>query len=41
MIIKALGRQGWNRRLAAEELGLSRRALQYKLKEYDLLDEKE
>ena len=41
MIIKALGRHRGNRRLAAEELGLSRRALQYKLKEYDLLDEKE
>lgn len=41
MIIKALGRHRENRRLAAEELGLSRRALQYKLKEYDLLDEKE
>jgi DNA-binding NtrC family response regulator len=41
MIIKALGRHRGNRRLTAEELGLSRRALQYKLKEYDLLDEKE
>lgn len=41
MIVKALGRHRGNRRLAAEELGLSRRALQYKLKEYDLLDEKE
>lgn len=41
MIIKALGRHKGNRRLAAEELGLSRRALQYKLKEYDLLDDKE
>ena len=41
MIIKALGRHRGNRRLAAEELGLSRRALQYKLKEYDLLDGKE
>jgi DNA-binding NtrC family response regulator len=41
MIIKALGRQKGNRRLAAEELGLSRRALQYKLKEYDLLDGRE
>jgi DNA-binding NtrC family response regulator len=41
MIIKALGRHRGNRRLAAEELGLSRRSLQYKLKEYDLLEEKE
>src|SRR6266702_3801755 len=41
MIIKALGRHRGNRRLAAEELGLSRRMLQYKLKEYDLLDEKD
>lgn len=40
MIIKALGRQGGNRRLAAEELGISRRMLQYKLKDYDLLDDK-
>jgi DNA-binding NtrC family response regulator len=41
MIIKALGRHSGNRRLAAEELGLSRRSLQYKLKEYDLLDERD
>ncbi|MBT0663037.1 sigma-54 dependent transcriptional regulator [Geobacter pelophilus] len=41
MIIKALGKHRGNRRLASEELGLSRRALQYKLKEYNLLDEKE
>ena len=41
MIVKALGRNRGNRRLAAEELGLSRRMLQYKLKEYDLLDEKD
>jgi DNA-binding NtrC family response regulator len=41
MIIKALGRNRDNRRLTAEELGLSRRALQYKLKEFDLLGEKE
>lgn len=40
MIVKALGRHRGNRRLAAEELGLSRRTLQYKLKEYDLLDGK-
>lgn len=41
MIVKALGRHKGNRRLTAEELGLSRRALQYKLKEYGLLDDKE
>ncbi len=41
MIVKALGRQGGNRRLAAEELGISRRMLQYKLKDYDLLDDKD
>ncbi len=41
IIIKALGRHRGNRRLAAGELGLSRRALQYKLKEHNLLDEKE
>ncbi len=40
MIVKALGRHGGNRRLTAEELGISRRSLQYKLKEYGLLDEK-
>jgi two-component system response regulator AtoC len=41
MIIKALARQGGNRRLAAEDLGISRRMLQYKLKDYDLLDDKD
>jgi transcriptional regulator with PAS, ATPase and Fis domain len=41
MIIKALGRQRGNRRLTAEELGMSRRALQYKLKEFGLLDDRE
>lgn len=40
MIIKALNRHAGNRRLAATELGFSRRTLQYKLKEYGLLDEK-
>ncbi len=40
IIIKALDRHGGNRRLAAEELGVSRRTLQYKLKEFGLLDEK-
>lgn len=39
MIVRALGRHGENRRLAAEELGLSRRTLQYKLKEFGLLDD--
>lgn len=38
MIVKALNRHGGNRRLAAEELGFSRRTLQYKLKEFGLLD---
>ncbi|ABQ26208.1 sigma-54-dependent transcriptional regulator [Geotalea uraniireducens] len=38
MIIKALNKHGGNRRLAAEELGFSRRTLQYKLKEFGLLD---
>jgi DNA-binding NtrC family response regulator len=40
MIVKALHRHAGNRRLAATELGFSRRTLQYKLKEYGLLDEK-
>lgn len=38
LIGKAIKKQGGNRRLAAEELGISRRTLQYKLKEYGLLD---
>jgi DNA-binding NtrC family response regulator len=38
MIVKALAKQGGNRRLAAAELGMSRRTLQYKLKEFGLLD---
>jgi two-component system response regulator AtoC len=38
MILKALQRNGDNRRLAAAELGISRRTLQYKLKEFDLLE---
>ncbi|MGB9080964.1 MAG: sigma-54 dependent transcriptional regulator [Desulfuromonadaceae bacterium] len=37
MIINALQKQGGNRRLAAAELGISRRTLQYKLKEFGLL----
>ncbi len=37
MIVKALEKHNGNRRLAAEDLGLSRRSLQYKLKEFDLL----
>ncbi len=39
IIIKALNKHGGNRRLAADELGISRRTLQYKLKEYGLLEE--
>ena len=38
MIVKALRKHGENRRLAAVELGMSRRTLQYKLKEFGLLD---
>ncbi len=38
VILKALHKHGGNRRLAAAELGVSRRTLQYKLKEYGLLD---
>jgi transcriptional regulator with PAS, ATPase and Fis domain len=37
MIVNALQKQGGNRRLAATELGISRRTLQYKLKEFGLL----
>jgi two-component system response regulator AtoC len=40
IIRKALDMHGGNRRLTATELGISRRSLQYKLKEYGLLDEK-
>jgi DNA-binding NtrC family response regulator len=40
IICKALKRHAGNRRLAAEELGVSRRTLQYKLKEFGLLEEK-
>ena len=39
MIVKALHKHGENRRLAAKELGISRRTLQYKLKDFGLLDE--
>ncbi len=39
MIVKALERHDGNRRLAAEELHISRRSLQYKLKEFGLLNE--
>ncbi len=39
IIIKALRNHRGNRRLAAEEMGITRRSLQYKLKEYGLLDE--
>ena len=40
MIVKVLNRHAGNRRLAAAELGFSRRTLQYKLKEHGLLDGK-
>jgi two-component system response regulator AtoC len=40
IIVRALRNHGGNRRLAAAELGISRRTLQYKLKEYDLLDDR-
>ncbi|GFO59205.1 sigma-54-dependent Fis family transcriptional regulator [Geomonas silvestris] len=39
LIVKAVQKNGGNRRLAAAELGISRRSLQYKLKEYGLLEE--
>ncbi|MDA8430759.1 MAG: sigma-54 dependent transcriptional regulator [Geobacteraceae bacterium] len=39
MIVKVLERHDGNRRLAAEELHISRRSLQYKLKEFGLLNE--
>ncbi|HEX9079090.1 MAG TPA: sigma 54-interacting transcriptional regulator, partial [Desulfuromonadaceae bacterium] len=38
LIVEALQRRGGNRRLAAEDLRMSRRTLQYKLKEFGLLD---
>jgi DNA-binding NtrC family response regulator len=38
LIIKALERHHGNRQLAADDLQMSRRSLQYKLKEYGLLD---
>ncbi len=38
MILQTLERCGNNRRLAAEQLGISRRTLQYRLKEYGLID---
>jgi len=37
LIAEAIRKHGGNRRLTAEELGISRRSLQYKLKEYGLL----
>jgi two-component system, NtrC family, response regulator AtoC len=39
IIVNALHKHGGNRRLTAGELGISRRTLQYKLKEFGLLDE--
>lgn len=41
LIIRALEKHRGNRRLTAEELGISRRTLQYKLKEFGLLDNTE
>ncbi len=38
LILKALNNHDGNRRQAAAELGISRRTLQYKLREYGLLD---
>lgn len=40
MIVRALRKHDGNRRLTAEDLGMSRRTLQYKLKEHGLLDER-
>lgn len=40
-IMLVLKKSGGNRRKAAEELGISRRTLQYRLKEYGLIDEDE
>ncbi|BDV41155.1 sigma-54-dependent Fis family transcriptional regulator [Geotalea uraniireducens] len=40
IIVKALRKHGGNRRLVAAELGISRRTLQYRLKEFDLFNEK-
>ena len=39
MIVKALQKNRGNRRLTADELGISRRTLQYRLREYDLIGE--
>jgi two-component system response regulator AtoC len=39
LIIKALERHQGNRQLAADDLQMSRRSLQYKLKEFGLLEE--
>jgi DNA-binding NtrC family response regulator len=39
-ILRALEKADGNRRKAAQELGISRRTLQYRLKEYGLVDEK-
>ncbi len=39
IIAEAIRKHGGNRRLAAEELGVSRRTLQYKLKDYGFLEE--
>ena len=39
LIAQALAKHDGNRRLTAAELGISRRSLQYKLKQYGFLDE--
>ncbi len=39
IVIRALSKHAGNRRLVADELGISRRTLQYRLKEYGLLEE--
>ncbi|HJV67162.1 MAG TPA: sigma-54 dependent transcriptional regulator [Geomonas sp.] len=39
LIAKAIRKHGGNRRLAAEELGISKRTLQYRLKEYGMLED--
>lgn len=39
LIVSALHHNNGNRRLTADELGISRRTLQYKLKEFNLIDD--
>ncbi len=40
-ILEAIENAGGNRRIAAQKLGISRRTLQYRLKEYGLVGEDE